>query len=230
MRNLLGVSGGGVLEGTALASGGRSVRARTRYGGAPLTVGGGYALLFRHHGGAPPHRINHRANMLALSRYAVEVVGVGSVGSLRRGIRPGTLVVPDDYLDFAPPTYHDRRVKHIVPSFDPGLRARILEAARKAKVRVVDSGVYAQTRGPRLETRAEVRLLSDYADVVGMTVASEATLAQELGLGYAAICSVDNMAHGLSGGRFDAEDIKANAALNRRRVEAVLEALAGEGL
>lgn len=193
-------------------------------------MGGRYALLYRHHGGAPPHRINHRANMMALSRYAGAVIGIGSVGSLKRRIKPGTLVVPGDYLEFAPPTYHDQRIKHIVPYFDEVLRGRIIRAARKAKIKVVDGGVYAQTRGPRLETRAEVRLLADYADVVGMTVASEATLAQELGLGYAAICSVDNMAHGLSGRPLDMEDVKANAARNRRRVEAILEALAGEGL
>ena len=58
-------------------------------------------------------------------------------------------------------------------------------------------GVYVQTRGPRIETRAEVAVLSRIADIVGMTLASEATLACELGIEFAAICTVDNYANGL---------------------------------
>ena len=58
-------------------------------------------------------------------------------------------------------------------------------------------GVYIQTRGPRIETVAEVKALPQFADIVGMTVASEATLACELGMEFAALCTVDNYANGL---------------------------------
>lgn len=59
-------------------------------------------------------------------------------------------------------------------------------------------GSYVQTPGPRLETRAEVRALAAGADLVGMTVASEATLARETGMEIAALCTVDNYAHGIA--------------------------------
>ncbi len=61
-------------------------------------------------------------------------------------------------------------------------------------------GTYVQTRGPRFETVAEIAALSRFADLVGMTLASEATLARELGMPFAAVCTVDNYANGLADG------------------------------
>ena len=61
-----------------------------------------------------------------------------------------------------------------------------------------DGGVYWQARGPRFETPAEIRLMAAHADVVGMTIASECVVAGELGLDYAALCVVDNLANGLA--------------------------------
>jgi len=88
-----------------------------------------------------------------------------------------------------------------VLGFDPDWRRQVVAAWSKASstpVRV--GGVYAQTRGPRFETPAEVRVLAEHADVVGMTVASECFLAAEAGLAYAAVCRVDNLANGLGSG------------------------------
>ena len=64
----------------------------------------------------------------------------------------------------------------------------------------VDGGVYWQTIGPRFETPAEIRMMAPHADLVGMTIASECIIAGELGLEYAAICVVDNLANGLAEG------------------------------
>jgi 5'-methylthioadenosine phosphorylase len=61
-------------------------------------------------------------------------------------------------------------------------------------------GVYVQTKGPRFETVAEILALSGIADLVGMTIASEATLSCELGMDFAALCTVDNYANGLADG------------------------------
>ena len=60
-----------------------------------------------------------------------------------------------------------------------------------------DGGVYWQTIGPRFETPAEIRLIAAHADLVGMTIASECIVAGELGLAYAAVCVVDNLANGI---------------------------------
>jgi 5'-methylthioadenosine phosphorylase len=85
--------------------------------------------------------------------------------------------------------------------------------------------VYAQTRGPRFETPAEVRALTRVADLVGMTVASECILTSEVGLPYAAICVVDNLANGLGDAPLTLDEFRAGVAANRDRLVADLDAL-----
>jgi 5'-methylthioadenosine phosphorylase len=108
------------------------------------------------------------------------------------------MVVPDDYIMLAasPTVLRDRPV-HVTPGLSEDLRGDWLEAARDCGLNAVDGGVYWQTAGPRLETKAEVRMASRFADIVGMTLGGEASVAKELDLDYASLCSVDNYAHGI---------------------------------
>jgi 5'-methylthioadenosine phosphorylase len=149
----------------------------------------------------PAHLIDYHANIRALCELGCDrVIALASTGSLRVDWRPGTLVCPDDFLALgvAPTFYADVR-GHSVPGFDSAWRARLVRAWAEGAggLSLVDGGVYAQTSGPRFETPAEVRMLGRDADLVGMTVASEAILAREAGLAYAAVCTVDNLANGL---------------------------------
>jgi len=176
----------------------------------------------------PPHKLNHRANLWALKEIgATHVIGTSSTGSLKKAIRPGSFVVPDDFVGFWDiPTYYDDRVVHTTPSLDASVRAALSEAAKDAKAVVRDRGVYVQTTGPRLETRAEIAFFKSIGDVVGMTMASEATLASELGLPYASLCTVDNFAHGIVDEPLTFETIRetqrTNAALTRTVVAGAL--------
>jgi 5'-methylthioadenosine phosphorylase len=172
----------------------------------------------------PAHRVNHKANLKALEAMGVrEVVGVSSVGALKEEIKPHSIIIPDDYMDFTTnETFFDNRVKHITPGFDGELRDKLISAARKIKLDVLTSGVYVQTRGPRLETKAEVRALRSFGDVVGMTVGSEATLARELDLKYACVCSVDNYAHGVVEKPLDFEKVMQEADKNRDKIELLI--------
>jgi len=201
-------------------------------------VGGADVAFLARHGTRhtiPPHRINHRANLWGLKELgASRILGTSSVGSLRKDLRPGTFAVPHDYLCLWDlPTFHDEVVVHTTPSLDPGIRRSVVATLRRRKVPVRARAVYAQTRGPRLETKAEIRLLRDYADVVGMTMASEATLAAELGLGYASLCTVDNYAHGITDRPLTYEAIvktqKENARMLASLMVPLLEAIADEG-
>src|SRR5690606_20475626 len=142
------------------------------------------------------------------------VVGLSSVGSLRTDWMVGTVVVPDDFLAFgAYPTFFRDVRGHGVPGFDEPWRRRLVAAWKDATgTAPVDGGTYAQTRGPRFETPAEVRLLAHHADLVGMTVASEAILAREAGLAYAAVCKVDNLGNGLDEGLLTVDEYAENAA------------------
>lgn len=197
----------------------------------------GRALVFRsagivfipRHGKDPnhhilPHLINHQANLQAMKQLGVrQIVGVNSTGSLKRRLEPGMLVIPDDYLmPTAGPTIVRDTPLHITPVLDAAARRGWLDAARDCAVEVIDGGVYWQTAGPRLETRAEIAMISRFADLVGMTMASEAIISQELGIPYASLCSVDNYAHGLADEALTTEHILQHALRNAETILKIL--------
>jgi 5'-methylthioadenosine phosphorylase len=176
-----------------------------------------------------PHRIDHVANLRALVAAGCDrVLALGSVGGLRPELGPGTFVCPDDFiaLDAAPVTALDGADAHRVAGFDSQWRGRVVEAFTDAGVELRDGGVYWQSRGPRLETPAEIRLIAAHADVIGMTIASECAVAGELGLRYAAICIVDNLANGVGESELTIEELERGREANRRlRLAALSEVL-----
>jgi 5'-methylthioadenosine phosphorylase len=186
------------------------------------------ALFIQRHGAGPyilPHRIDHVANMRGLAEAGCErVLAIGSVGGLRPELGPGTLLCPDDFIapGVGPVASEDERA-HSVPAFDPGWRRRVMSEWRdRTGSDVVDGGIYWQTRGPRLETPAEIRMLAAHAHVVGMTIAAECVAASDLGLSYAALCVVDNLANGVAETELTMEELEAGRARNR---DAVLRGL-----
>lgn len=224
----------GIISGTVFLQGKghfeelRPEWVETAFGRAQVFRSAEVAFISRH-GTDPqrhilPHLINHPANLAALRELGVrQVLGVNSTGSLKRRLKPGTLVVPDDYLMPTPgPTAIREKAVHIVPILDEGVRRDCIEAAGECEIEVIDGGIYWQTAGPRLETRAEIAMMAQFADIVGMTMASEAIVAQELGLAYASLCSVDNFAHGLVDEPLTMEEIGLHA---RQSAEAVLKIL-----
>jgi len=192
-----------------------------------VDIGGKHAAFIRRHGPEhtiPPHMINHRANIYALHSLGVEaLISIGSVGSLKEEIRPPAVVIPEDYISlFRTDTFFDEEVRHITPSMSEVIRKGLRESADRLNIPVHYGGVYVQTPGPRPETRAEIRMLSNFADIVGMTVGSEATLAKEMEMDFAAICSVDNYAHGIGGEIPDFQEILSNARKNQERTKAIV--------
>jgi 5'-methylthioadenosine phosphorylase len=224
------IGGSGLTQLSSLAEMYRKA-VRTPYGepSGPLTFGrirGREALFLARHGYGhtiAPHEVNYRANLWALKEEGVEgVVSVASVGGIRQDLAPGTLLVPDQVIDYTwgrRSTYYEgaaSAVTHIdfTEPYSPALRRRILAAAQACGEKVVDRGTYAATQGPRLETAAEItRLERDGADIVGMTGMPEAALARELSLDYAALAVCANFA----AGRGESEH-----AVPMERIEAVL--------
>ncbi|HDS44783.1 MAG TPA: 6-oxopurine nucleoside phosphorylase [Methanomicrobia archaeon] len=226
----LGIIGGTSLFGTKLLDNMEEREATTAYGPVYLlvtTISAHEIVFIPRHGkdrNIPPHRINYKANMRVFKDLGVdEVIGVTSVGSVKRAIPPRSLVVPHDYIGlFSILTYYDNEIVHITPGLDESLRKRLIEAAQALHIDIVEHGVYFQTLSPRLETKAEINLIKDYADIVGMNMATEATLATELGLRYANLSTVDNYAHGIVDEQLEYKDIVAAAAQSRLDVEKVL--------
>jgi 5'-methylthioinosine phosphorylase len=116
------------------------------------------AFLARHgeEHGVPPHRINYRANLAALQKVgATRVVALNTVGGIGDAFGPRVLACPDQLIDYTwgristlceePGT----EVLHVDfgDPYTPALRARILAAAQRADVAVVDGGCYGATQG-----------------------------------------------------------------------------------
>jgi len=229
---MLAVIGGSGLAQIANLEAPRHIEVRTPYGepSGPLAFGAirGRPLVFlaRHGRGhsIAPHETHYRANLWALKeQQAAAVVSIATVGGIRSDFRPGTLVLPDQIIDYTwgrRSTYFEGEgatVTHVdfTEPYSDALRKRIATAAAACGETLVDGGVYAATQGPRLESAAEIgRLERDGADMVGMTGMPEAALARELGLQYAAIAVVANHAAGRGESRH---------AIALGAIEAVLE-------
>ena len=220
-----------VLGSNALGPGGEEIAAAAAEHGA--------AIVQRHGGpGTPyvlPHQIDHAANLRPLVEQGCDrVLAIGSVGALKPELPVGSLVCPDDFvaLHLGLSIFPDARA-HSTPGFDPRWRAEVIEAWKASGQAPHDGGVYWQTVGPRFETPAEIALIAPHADVVGMTIASECVIAGELGLGYAALCVVDNLANGIGDGSLDLAamdvDRAENAARLRNGLAAVLPQLGAVG-
>ena len=193
----------------------------------------GDAKLIPRHGDpyTQPHRIDHAANMQRLVDSGCDrVLALSSVGGLRRELGVGTFLCPDDFiaLHAGKSAFADRR-SHRVAGFDDGWRARVVDAwGRSTDSELLDGGVYWESVGPRFETPAEIRLIAQHADVIGMTIASECVIAGELGLRYAAVCIVDNLANGVGASELTVEEFEEGRAQNRERLGAAMAALVPE--
>ena len=175
-----------------------------------------------------PHRIDHVANLRALSDAGCDrVLAIGSVGGLREELEPGTMIVPDDFvaLDAEPQSALEGEAAHRPAGFDHHWRSRVLDELDSAGVEARDGGVYWQARGPRFETAAEIRLIAPHADVIGMTLASECVVASELGLAYAALCVVDNLANGVGDRDVSLEEVETNRRRNQEKLQRTLAAI-----
>lgn len=184
-------------------------------------------ILVNRHGkekNIPPHKINHWANISALKKLGIKYIfSFNSVGSLKKNLKPGTFLIPDDFIDFDPPTFFDKNPKFITPSLSEKLRRIFIKILRKLNFRFFEKGIYFNTKGPRLETKAEINLIKKFADVVGMTMAKEATLAKELDLDYASLCSIDNYAHGISKKELSEKEIRENQKKSREKIEKIIK-------
>ncbi|MSP63904.1 MAG: S-methyl-5'-thioadenosine phosphorylase [Myxococcales bacterium] len=146
-----------------------------------------------------PHEINYRANLHGMKQLGVEwVISVSAVGSLREEIRPGDIVIVDQFFDRtknrAATFFGDGVVGH-VGFADPvcGALADVLHevaeplCAEKG-ARAHKGGTYVVMEGPQFSTRAESRIYRQWgADVIGMTNLPEAKLAREAELCYATV-------------------------------------------
>ncbi len=206
MSDILGVIGGSGLYQMEEMKNVRNVRVRTPFGDPSdaLVVGEiegrTVAFLPRHGKGhrIPPSQINFRANLYALKKIGAKwVLSISAVGSMKEGIRPGDIVVVDQFYDhtrFRPNTFFSDGVVGHIPFANPVcpvLREIVSRSARKVVRRVHRGGTYLCMEGPAFSTRAESQIYRKWGvDVIGMTNMPEAKLAREAEICYATLALV----------------------------------------
>jgi len=202
----IGLIGGSGLEKLNILSDTREVVADTPYG-APSSsflcgkiAGNEVYILSRHardHSITPTH-VNNRANIYAFKDFGCTgILATTACGSLREEILRGDLVFPDQFLDFTKKrisTFHDHFepgiTGHVAMAdpFSEDLRRKLIKAAKALKLPFHPRGTVVTIEGPRFSTRAESNMFRIIgADIINMSIAPEAALANEAGIPYAVI-------------------------------------------
>jgi 5'-methylthioadenosine phosphorylase len=202
----IGIIGGSGLDDPDILEDVSDVECETPYGFPNSTVklgrikGKEVALIARHgrKHTSPPTQVNYRANIFALREVGCgHVLATTAVGSLREEIARGHLVILDQFIDFTRRrtlSFYDRFEPHtpmhtpMADPFDERLRALLIDSCRKFALPHHERGTVVTIEGPRFSTRAESNMFRLWgADVINMSVATEASLANELKLPYAAV-------------------------------------------
>jgi 5'-methylthioadenosine phosphorylase len=214
----IGIIGGSGMDDPKLMKDKRERAVRTPYGQpsskiAEGTIEGVPVAVLARHGkdhSIYPTGVNFRANIHALkSLGCTHVIATTAVGSLRAKIKPGHIVLPDQFIDFTKLrvlTFHDKPPVVHTPMGDPfceNLRTLLVRKAKGLKLRHHAKGTVVTIEGPRFSTRAESHMYRALgADIINMSTVPEAPLAREAGLCYAAVamstdydCWKDDEAH-----------------------------------
>ncbi len=201
-----GIIGGSGLEDPRILKEPEEIIINTPWGkpSSPLLAGkinNKDVIILSRHGVSheiPPTQINNRANIWALRESGCgRIISTTACGSLREEIKRGDIIIPDQFIDFT-----RRRELSFYDSFEPGdmkhtpmadpfdndLRGHIIKAALALGLDIHKKGTVITIEGPRFSTRAESKMYRIWgADLVNMSVAPEAILANELGIPYVTI-------------------------------------------
>ena len=202
----VGIIGGSGLENPDILKSPEERNTETPYGvpsSSLLTgkINGTEIVLLSRHGRdhtIPPSEVNNRANIFALKESGcTHIIATTACGSLREEIGRGDLLVPDQFIDFTRHRsitffreFEPGKMKHtsMADPFDRNLRKLIISSARETGLQIHEKGTLVTIEGPRFSTRAESKMFRIWgADIINMSVAPEAILANEIGIPYAAI-------------------------------------------
>ncbi|MBL4636322.1 MAG: S-methyl-5'-thioadenosine phosphorylase [Kofleriaceae bacterium] len=208
-KAVLGVIGGSGIYDLPNLENLREVSVETPFGepSSPLMVGqiGDVTLVFLARHGAKhtilPHEINYRANIYALKSQGVQwILSLSAVGSMREHIRPGDIVIVDQFIDRSQGragTFFGEGIAAHVSMADPispvlsDIVFRLAQeraGASKRDLRIHKGGTYLVMNGPQFSTRAESHMYRTWGvDVIGMTNMPEAKLAREAEMSYCTV-------------------------------------------
>ena len=202
----IGIIGGSGLDNPNILKDSSDKEVETKYGkpSSPIKEGkieGMNVALIARHGRKhiiPPTQVNFRANIEALKIIGcTHILATTACGSLKEEIRRGDLVILDQFIDFTrhrKVTFHEEfepeKAAHtaMAEPFSNELRKILIESCKELKLKFHDKGTVVTIEGPRFSTKAESKMFRVWgADVINMSIAPEAILANEAGIPYAAI-------------------------------------------
>ncbi|MBN2536573.1 MAG: S-methyl-5'-thioadenosine phosphorylase [Spirochaetales bacterium] len=202
----IGIIGGSGLDNPDILENATSITIKTPYGDptSDLKCGkikGVDVVLLARHGREhtyPPTHVNFRANIHSLKEQGcTHILATTAVGSLREEIERGHLVILDQFIDFTRrrnlsfyDTFEPHSPKHtpMAEPFSKELRGLLIAACKELNLDFHEKGTVVTIEGPRFSTIAESKMFRLWgADVINMSIAPEAALANEAGVPYAAI-------------------------------------------
>jgi 5'-methylthioadenosine phosphorylase len=202
----IGIIGGSGLYSMSGLTNTREIGVKTPFGGPSDVIvlgtleGKRVAFLARHGRGHRilPGEINYRANVYAMKLLGVErIISVSAVGSLKENLRPGEFLVPDQFFDRtknrASTFFGEGIVAHVAFAHPTcgQLSSTLADACVHEAVMVHRRGTYICIEGPQFSTLAEAEVHRQLRfEVIGMTNVTEAKLAREAEICYAAIAMI----------------------------------------
>jgi 5'-methylthioadenosine phosphorylase len=202
----IGIIGGSGLDNPDILQDISDVEIETPYGkpSSSLKTGkiaGVDVVLLARHGREhtiPPTQVNFRANISALKQAGcTHIIATTAVGSLREEIGRGDLVILDQFIDFTRhrlcsfcESFEPHKPEHspTADPFDNNLRALLINGCQELNLKHHPTGTVVTIEGPRFSTRAESKMFRVWgADVINMSIAPEAALANEAKIPYATI-------------------------------------------
>ena len=202
----VGIIGGSGLDNPNILKDVNEIEIETPYGKPSSTlktglINGVNVVLLSRHGKVhtiPPTQVKNRANIYALKKIGVtHILATTAVGSLREKIKRGDFIVLDQFIDFTrfrKITFHESfnegDIKHTPMSepFSKEMCKYLIDTLKEMDIKYHKRGTVITIEGPRFSTKAESHMFRLWgADVINMSIAPEAILANEIGIPYAAI-------------------------------------------
>ncbi|MBS3123770.1 S-methyl-5'-thioadenosine phosphorylase [Candidatus Woesearchaeota archaeon] len=202
----IGIIGGSGLDNPNILHNPLDLEITTPYGSPSSKLKAGKikgvdVVLLARHGREhtiPPSKVNYRANIQALKQVGcTHILATTACGSLKEEIGRGDLVILDQFIDFTRHreiTFHDKFEPHkpehcpMAEPFDKELRSLLIKTCEELNLTHHKTGTVITIEGPRFSTKAESKMFRIWgADIINMSIAPEAALANELKIPYAAI-------------------------------------------
>ena len=181
---------------------------------------------------------DQQPRFMTVALRALKSIGVknliitSAVGSLQESMPAGSLMMVTDHINFsgisplAGPNDEavGPRFPDMTQAYNEEHQQRMRSAARDANVQLHE-GVFLMVRGPVFETPAEIRMFQILgADVVGMSMVPEVTLAHHCGLNVIGVAMITNLGAGMTANQLSHDETLSEGAKAASSMAQLLQA------